>query len=161
MLILNSGGTFNKRYNKLNGVLDVPFDNTAVEKILSSVTASFDIAGIVYKDSLDINANDRKIIADVILESNDNKFIIIHGTDTMKDTAEFLNEIFSDKCIVLTGAMKPFEIDNIEASVNLGMSIGFLEANRQNGIYICMNGMVKEWQLLSKNTAIGQFELVE
>ncbi|MDQ7068099.1 MAG: hypothetical protein Q9M40_09070 [Sulfurimonas sp.] len=38
MLILNSGGTFNKRYNKINGELEIPFDNHAIESILTSVS---------------------------------------------------------------------------------------------------------------------------
>ena len=36
MLILNSGGTLNKRYNKQNGDLEVPYDNNTILKILKS-----------------------------------------------------------------------------------------------------------------------------
>ena len=35
---------------------------------------------------------------------------------------------FKDRKIVLTGAMKPYEIDKSEASFNLGMAMGFLKA---------------------------------
>jgi L-asparaginase len=41
VLILNCGGTFNKRYNPLNGELEIPYDNKAVEAILQR--AKFDI----------------------------------------------------------------------------------------------------------------------
>lgn len=160
MLILNSGGTFNKKYNKLNGELEVPYDNSAIEKILQSVDFKFDIAGVIYKDSLDMNLNDRKTLARVIMESNDDTFIIVHGTDTIHLSAEFLAEIFDDRKIVLVGAMKPFEIDNIEASLNLGMAIGFAKAVSEFGVYICMSGYIELWNKIEKNTKFGKFELV-
>lgn len=161
MLILNSGGTLNKRYNPLNGELMVPFDNSAVKTILESTGNIYDLAGIVYKDSLDMTLDDRKIIAKVIMESKDDKFIIIHGTDTMHTTAEFLSTIFDDRKIVLVGAMKPFEIDNIEAALNIGMAIGFANGTSDAGVYICMSGHVELWNKLVKNTKFGKFEVVQ
>jgi len=161
MLILNSGGTFNKRYNSLSGELEVPYDNYALEKILQSVESDYSLAGVVYKDSLDMDSNDRKMLASIIMESKDDCFILVHGTDTIHKTAEFLSEIFDDRKIVLTGAMNPFEVDNIEASLNLGMAIGFVQAKIEAGVYICMNGHVKKWNEILKNKNIGKFEVVE
>lgn len=160
MLILNSGGTFNKRYNPISGELEVPYDNIAVELILRSVDFDYDLAGVVYKDSLEMDANDRKMLAMIIGESEDDTFVIIHGTDTMHKTAEFLNEIFTNKKIVLVGSMKPFGIDNVEASLNLGMAIGFINAVQDKGVYICMSGHVKPWAKMKKNTKLGKFEVV-
>lgn len=161
MLILNSGGTFNKKYNLLNGELEVPFDNYAIERILQSTNFKCDIAGVVYKDSLEIDINDRKMLANIIMESKDDTFILVHGTDTINITAEFLSEIFEDRKIILTGAMKPFEIDNIESSLNLGIAIGFAKATPDNGVYICMNGMIEPYDKIIKNTKLGIFELVK
>ncbi len=161
MLILNSGGTFNKRYNHLNGELEVPYDNYAIERILDSVDLKYALAGVVYKDSLEMDFNDRKMLAGIIMESLDDTFVIIHGTDTIDLSAEFLSEIFDDRKIVLTGSMKPFEIDNIEASLNLGMAIGFSKGVKDNGVYICMNGHVKEWNKIIKNRELGKFEVVK
>lgn len=160
MLILNCGGTFNKRYNELNGELEVPYDNNTIEKILASFGSKYALAGVIYKDSLDMDMNDRKMIANIIMESSDDKFLIIHGTDTMNLTAEFLSEIFEEKTIILTGAMKPFEIDPIEASLNLGIAFGYLNATESNGVYICMNGYIKPFDRIVKNRNIGKFEIV-
>lgn len=160
MLILNSGGTFNKKYNPLNGELEVPYNNSAIEEILKSVNFEYDLSGVVYKDSLEMTMDDRKRIANIIMESKDDTFIIVHGTDTMHLSAEFLSEIFEDRKIVFVGSMKPFEIDNIEASLNLGMAIGFARAIRENGVYICMSGQVKQWNKIRKNTKFGKFEIV-
>ncbi len=161
MLILNSGGTFNKRYNAINGELEVPYDNKVIEEILESVHLKYGLAGVVYKDSLDMDSQDRKILANIIMESSEDTFVIIHGTDTMDISAEFLSEVFDDRKIILTGAMQPFEIDSIESSLNLGMAIGFAQAVEVNGVYICMNGFVKPWNQLVKNKNMGRFEFVE
>ena len=161
MLILNSGGTFNKRYNLLNGELEVPFDNYAIEKILSSFNAEYNLAGVVYKDSLEMDVHDRKMLASIIMESTDDTFIVVHGTDTISLTAEFLDEVFDDRKIILTGSMKPFEIDTIEATLNLGIALGFSKSVVDNGVYICMSGFVKPWNSIVKNRKSGKFEIVE
>jgi len=161
MLILNSGGTFNKRYNPISGALEVPYDNKAIEEILQSVYLQYGLAGVVYKDSLEMDSNDRKMLANIILESTDDTFVIIHGTDTIDISAEFLSEVFDDRKIILTGAMQPFSVDRVEASLNLGMAIGFVQAIQENGVFICMNGFVKPWNRLVKNKSLGRFEFVE
>ena len=161
MLILNSGGTFNKRYNQINGELEVPFDNYAIEQILQYIDSDFDMAGVVYKDSLEMDINDRKMLANIINESKDDTFIIVHGTDTMHLSAEFMHEVFDDRVIIFTGSMKPFEIDKVEASLNLGMAIGFAKSVEEYGTYICMSGHVETWNKIVKNKAQGKFEIVK
>lgn len=161
MLILNCGGTFNKRYNKISGDLEVPFDNEAIEQILSSVDFEYTLAGVIYKDSLEMDLNDRKMLANIIMESTEDTFIIVHGTDTISITAEFLDEVFEDRKIILTGSMKPFEIDNIEATLNFGMALGFAKSVLDNGVYVCMSGYFESWNKLVKNRKSGKFEIVE
>lgn len=160
MLILNTGGTFNKRYNLINGHLEVPFDNKVIETILNSYRENYNLAGLVYKDSLDMTTDDRKMMANIIAESEEKKFIIVHGSDTMDETAEFLDTVFDDRVIILVGSMKPFEIDKVEASLNLGLAIGYLKATESKGVYICMSGYIEQWNKIRKNREEGKFEIV-
>jgi len=160
MLILNSGGTFNKRYNEFTGNMEVPIDNLAVDTILQNYNNEFNIAGVIYKDSIEMNLDDRKMLTNIIMESKDDTFIVVHGTDTMHETAEFFDEIFNDRKIILVGAMRPFEIEKVEASFNLGMAIGFANSASEYGIYICMSGHVALWNTIEKNRALGKFEIV-
>lgn len=161
MLILNTGGTFNKRYNPLTGKMEVPFDNLAVEKILSAFTYEVEVAGAIYKDSLDMEGEDRKMMANIISASKKSHFVLIHGTDTMHLSALFLDEVLSGKVVVLTGAMVPFEIDPVEATANLAMALGFAKAQMSPGVYICMQGSVAKHDKIVKNRASGKFEIVE
>ena len=156
--VLNTGGTFNKRYNPLTGNLDVPSDNIAIDKIIKSCpNISFDIKNIVSKDSLDFTQEDRDFILENIKNSSSDKIIIIHGTDTVDLTAKFLDGKIENKQIVFTGAMVPMSIDEVEATMNFSLALGFLNAPIENGIYISMHGVVVEYFKLLKNRSLGQF----
>jgi L-asparaginase len=156
--IINTGGTFNKRYNPLKGLLEVPSDNLALDKILASChNVEFEIKNIVSKDSLDMNDEDRQIITDAIKKSTNDKIIVIHGTDTVDLTSEFLYKEIDNKKIVFTGAMVPISIDEVEATMNFSLALGFLSANVDNGIYIAMHGVVVAHSKLKKDKSVGKF----
>ena len=148
ILILNTGGTFNKVYNELNGELIVPSNNNAINKIVKHTKLSnITIDGLIYKDSLNINNKDRDQLVNHINNSNFNKIIIVHGTDTISITASYLNKKIKNKIIILTGSMMPFSINPIEATGNLMSAYGFINNCKKNNIYICMHGLIKKFNI--------------
>ena len=160
--IINTGGTFNKRYNPIKGQLEVPNDNIALDKIISSChNVEFEIKNIVSKDSLDMDDFDRQAIIDAVKESKNENIIIIHGTDTIDLTSAFLQKQISDKKIIFTGAMVPMSIDEVEATMNFSLSLGFLSADISNGIYLAMHGVVIEHSKLKKDKTVGKFLVQE
>ncbi|MGB1226679.1 MAG: asparaginase domain-containing protein [Poseidonibacter sp.] len=160
--IINTGGTFNKRYNPLKGQLEVPSDNIALNKIIASChNVNFEIKNIVSKDSLDMDDNDRQIITDAVNETSNNNIIIIHGTDTVDLTSQFLKQQVLNKKIVFTGAMVPMSIDEVEATMNFSQALGFLSASVENGIYLAMHGVVVDASKLVKNRKEGKFLIQE
>jgi len=159
ILIINTGGTFNKIYNPLNGYLEIYKKNSAIKKILAtSKINDTKVVGMIYKDSLDITNKDRKKLAKYINNSKYNKILIVHGTDTINNTASYLANKIEDKQIVLTGSMIPFSIDPIEATANLILGYGFLTECKKNDIYIAMHGLVKNHKEIKKNRKLGIFE---
>ena len=156
--VINTGGTFNKRYNPLSGELEVPKDSLALDEIISyCYNIDFDVLNVISKDSLDMSDADREFIVKTIKNCKNENIIIVHGTDTMDLTASFIDENIKDKTIVLTGAMLPISINKIEATLNFASAIGFLNANIKNGIYISMHGSVKNYKKLVKNRELGKF----
>lgn len=156
--VLNTGGTFNKRYNPILGQLEVPSDNIALDKIVKSCfNIEFEIRNIVSKDSLDFTQEDRETVLENIINSENDKIIIIHGTDTVDLTAKFIEDKIEGKKIVFTGAMVPMSIDEVEATMNFSQAIGFLNAPIKNGIYLSMHGSVIEHSKLKKDRSVGQF----
>ncbi|PHO12400.1 asparaginase [Malaciobacter marinus] len=159
LLVINTGGTFNKKYNEQTGTLDVAKDNKAILDILENCARgnlNIDIKGIIFKDSLKINTNDREEIINEIGKYD--KILIVHGTDTMDETAKYIEKRVKDKFIVLTGAMHPYSIDKIEATSNFMIGLSFLNTNDTKGVYISMHGLVKESAKLFKNRDLGIFQ---
>ena len=159
MLILNTGGTFNKRYEPKSGELFVPVDNKAVDSIISVFSDTIVVEGLIYKDSLDMTQDDRELLAQTISQSDEHLIIVLHGTDTMDLSAQYISKFELDKVIVFTGAMVPFSIDAIEATANLSMAIGYAR-NASNGVYIVMQGVCGFYDKVIKNRELGKFEYV-
>ena len=161
MKIMNTGGTFNKRYDAISGLLEVPFDNQAIEELVANFAYEVDIAGMLYKDSQEIDDEDREQLR-AILEADDEEiFVIVHGTDTMHLTAMQLAAYLPDRVIVITGAMVPYSIDKAEASLNLGMALGFAATQPAKGVYICMSGIIAPHNKVVKNRREGRFDIVQ
>jgi len=158
ILIINTGGTFNKVYNPLTGNLDIEPKGKALMAIAKHWLTDFNIINIIGKDSLDIDNKDREEIIKTIKKSSETSIIIVHGTDTIDKTANFLDESHLGKEIILTGAMVPYSIDPIEATANLASAYGYLTAIKKNGIYIAMNGVIKDYTSVIKNKEKGYFE---
>ena len=160
MKIMNTGGTFNKRYDPITGVLEVPFDNLAIEEIVKSFSYEVEIAGMLYKDSMEMDDDDRQQLTAIMEADDEEIFVVVHGTDTMHMSAMHLAAYLPDRVIVMVGAMVPYSIDKTEASLNLGMALGFAATRPAKGVYICMSGIIAPYNKIEKNRAEGRFEVV-
>ncbi|MEA3354550.1 MAG: asparaginase domain-containing protein [Campylobacterota bacterium] len=159
ILILNTGGTFNKIYDEITGELIVPRHNNSLKKIIvKSKLSNIAIDGLIYKDSLNITKRDRQILLEYINKSKIDNIIIVHGTDTMDKTAQYLSGSIINKQIILTGAMKPYSIEKTEAVSNLMAAYGYIQSNKKNGVYISMHGLIKKHNKIKKNKTLGVFE---
>jgi len=160
ILVINTGGTFNKVYNERKGHLEVSANNHAIEKIINKAfkdNLDIKIIGMLYKDSIKLVDEDRYIMMGSM--KNYDKVLIIHGTDTMDITATFLAKFIKNKTIILTGAMKPFSIEPIEATANFSIALEFLKQTEELGIFIGMHGLVDKHYKIKKNRILGRFEL--
>ncbi|MFB1033165.1 MAG: asparaginase domain-containing protein [Aliarcobacter cryaerophilus] len=156
--VINTGGTFNKRYNPISGELEVPKDSLALDEIISyCYNIDFDVLNIISKDSLEMSDVDRELIVRTIKNCKNQNIIIVHGTDTIDLTAKYLDERIKNRNIVLTGAMLPISINKVEATLNFSQAIGFFNSNCENGICISMHGSVKNYKKLIKNRELGKF----
>ena len=156
--IVNTGGTFNKHYNPLNGELIVDKTSSALKDIAQKWLHRFDESiDIIGKDSLDIDDSDRLEILETIKKAKNHKIIIIHGTDTIDITAQYLSKHNISKQIILTGAMMPYSIDPVEATANLASAYGYISAIDRDGVYISMNGSISNYTEVIKDRVLGRF----
>ena len=154
--ILTTGGTFDKVYFDANSEYSI--GDPCITSILDegNVNSDYRIQSILKKDSLDITSKERQIIKNSVEECAEERIIIIHGTDTMVETAKSLEDI-KDKTIVLTGAMQPARFKKTDAIFNSGFALAAAQI-LEYGVYISMNGMVFHSDNVKKNIDLGKFE---
>jgi L-asparaginase len=155
--IFITGGTFDKEYNELNGKLY--FKDTHINELLKlgRCRVDVDIRTLMMVDSLEMTEDDRQLIARQCQNSDEDKIIITHGTDTMAETAAVLAKETTDKTIVLTGAMIPYKFGSSDGLFNLGSALAFVQA-LPKGVYVAMNGRYFTWDNVRKNKQTGGFE---
>ena len=155
--IIITGGTFDKHYDELNGTLT--FKDSHLPEILRivRVTYPFELEINQLVDSLDMHLSNRLAILESCRQAPQDKIIVIHGTDTMVETAHILGEAHLPKRIVLTGAMIPYAVTNSDAVFNLGCSFTAVQLS-DPGVSIVMNGRVFSWNAVRKNRESGVFE---
>src|SRR4029077_258573 len=106
--ILVTGGTFDKEYNERTGQLFFKDTHIAEMLRLGRSGVRTPIRTVMMIDSLEMTEADRALIVQNCLQSDENRIVITHGTDTMTETAAAIAQAVSGKTIVLTGAMIPY-----------------------------------------------------
>ena len=118
--IITTGGTIDKVYfdQKSDYQVGDPFIGDLLTKM--NVNIDYKISPLMRVDSLDMNDGDREKILNHIVKSNYDKILITHGTDTIVDTAIYLNQL-NNKTVVLTGSLKPALFIDNDAIFNLSL----------------------------------------
>jgi L-asparaginase len=160
--IFVTGGTFDKQYDELRGVL--AFKDTHLPEMLrlgrSRVEVS--IRTLMMIDSLEMSDADRALIVGQCRQTGESQIVITHGTDTMIETARAIATAqppIGAKTIILTGAMIPYAFGSSDGLFNLGSALSFVQI-LPPGVYVAMNGRWFEWDHVKKNRESGVFEAV-
>src|SRR3954471_10327873 len=99
-----TGGTFDKKYNELDGTLF--FQDTHLPEMLRLGRCRLEVSvrTLMMIDSLEMSGADRALIVEQCRAAAEPRIVITHGTDTMVDTARVLAGAFASdghKTIVL------------------------------------------------------------
>ena len=154
--IITTGGTIDKTYFDKKSKYEVgePQASGVLER--ANVVVDYEVLSVMQKDSLDMDDADREIIKKAIASDSADRIIITHGTDTMIETADYLQKI-PNKTVVLTGSMYPAQYRDSDAVFNLGCALIGVQT-LEPGVYIAMNGRIFNPHKSSKNVALNRFE---
>lgn len=154
--IITTGGTFDKVY--YDALSEFSIGEPMAGPLLDEADVQFDyrISSLLRKDSLDMTDIDRQLLADAIVASPESQILVIHGTDTMTQSAEALPTELN-KTVVFTGAMQPARMRSSDAPFNLGLALGALQC-LPAGIYLAMSGRIFSAGQVRKNREQGRFE---
>jgi L-asparaginase len=159
--LISTGGTIEKTYDELAGVLD----NRA--SVLDVVLASLQLFGVeiirvplMNKDSLDMTPADHELIARTAgaMAAAYDGVVIVHGTDRLAVTGDRIHEQLGTPRvpIVLTGAMRPYVMRNSDAPQNLTealLAVQVLPA----GVYVAIHNQVLRFPGVAKDKERGTF----
>jgi L-asparaginase len=161
--IIATGGTFDKAYNPLTGSLgftDPPASSVPGLVAQARITATITCQTLMQIDSLDMQDSHRQHVLQACREAPESVIVVVHGTDTMPETAHVLGQASLQKAIVLTGAMVPASVNASDALFNLGFAIAAAQTLAP-GVYVAMNAVIRPWNDVRKNRALGVFEANE
>ncbi|KAH8861262.1 hypothetical protein EWB00_006788 [Schistosoma japonicum] len=144
VLIVQTG---DKCYPKNIGGYAFEFGNSYAMEICTRYTLpnylKFHLIKPFLKDSLEISVENRFELADLLCNTQFEKILVTHGTDTMIATGQYLTtyeDQLKNKLIVITGAFRPGAFKNTDADFNVPFAIGGLIMSKEPGIFIAMHG---------------------
>jgi L-asparaginase len=155
--VIATGGTFDKHYDEIAGQLSFDCSHLPAVIARARITVPVALEELSLLDSLDMQDADRQRVLAACRQSDETHIVIVHGTDTMRETAEVLGVAGLMKTIVLTGAMVPYEIANSDALFNFGFACGVAQT-LPHGVYVAMNARIFAWDKVQKNRSEGVFE---
>lgn len=155
--IITTGGTFDKHYDPIAGTLG--FDKSVLPEALTRarLTEPCAFEPLMAVDSLDMKDQHREQILVACRRAPESRIVIVHGTDTMRETAAVIAGAQLLKTIVLTGAMVPYEVAGSDAMFNLGSAVTAAHLSTP-GVWIVMHAQVFPWNEVRKNRTAGVFE---
>lgn len=160
--ILATGGTIAGTASSQTSTIYKAGSLTA-EQLIASVSGLSDLANIKYtqvysKDSGDVTLNDWiKLAVQVQKYADDpsvDAIVITHGTDTMEETAYFLNLVIkTSKPIVLVGAMRPATSMSSDGPLNLYNAVAVAANNLSvgRGVLVAMNEKIFDARNVTKS----------
>jgi L-asparaginase len=159
--LISTGGTIEKTYDELTGVLanrfsvlDVMLDMLVLEGV------ELHRVSLMNKDSLDMTEADHEAIAEAAIEqtANHDGVVIVHGTDRLARTGEVIygHEADLRVPVVLTGAMRPYVMRTTDALQNLTEALLAVQIVGP-GVYVAMHNKVLRFPGVVKDVAAGTF----
>ena len=163
--LISTGGTIEKTYNPLSGALKN--EVSVLDIMLGQLNLSgiqLDRMQLMNKDSLEMTEKDHRLIAlsaEMLLETHQG-VVIVHGTDRLAHTGEYCYQHFKNLTgpIVLTGAMRPYELRSTDALQNVTEALIAVQL-LPPGIYVVMHNQVLAFPGVEKDPKNLRFKKSE
>jgi L-asparaginase len=164
--LITTGGTIEKTYDESTG--ELANRRSVVRRMLKRLRledTAVSIIELMSKDSLHMTDEDRDSVVEALRAAGADRepptpgcgVVVLHGTDTLTVTGErVLRDVPVRVPVVLTGAMRPFEMTRSDALQNLTEAV-FATGVLPPGVYCCAHGRVLAFPGVRKDRDRGTF----
>ena len=172
VVILATGGTIAGTGATSTTTVGYQAAKLPVDTLISSVPELKNIAHVTGEQVLQIASQDMtnegllkiaKRVNEILAQPNIDGIVITHGTDTLEETAYFLNlTVKSRKPVVLVGAMRPATALSADGPLNLYNAValaGSPEAAAK-GVFVALNDQISAAREVTKTntTSVNTFQ---
>ena len=159
--LISTGGTIEKTYDELSGVMANRV--SVLDVMLASLQlhgVAIDRVALMNKDSLEMSQADHDLIATTAEREgrSHDGVVIVHGTDRLAQTGDRIFQLLPRPRvpIVLTGAMRPYLMRNTDAMQNLTEAMLAVQI-LPPGVYVAMHCQVLQFPGVIKDPQAGSF----
>ena len=160
--IIATGGTIAGRADLAADTVGYRAGELTVDQLMASVPGLDNLANLSGEQLCNIDSKDMQEeiwlrllhrVEAAAARNNVDGIVITHGTDTMEETAYFLQlTVKTDKPVVLTGAMRPATAVSADGPMNLRHSVQVAadEGAQGRGVLVVMNGQIDAAENVTK-----------
>ena len=193
VVILGTGGTIAGRAGSNTEMTGYQAGEIGIQTLINAVPEMLEVADVTGEQFCNIGSFDMiddiwlrlsRRVSELLQQPEVDGIVITHGTDTLEETAYFLNlTVKSEKPVVLVGAMRPATAMSADGPVNLLNAVALAGSQEAvgKGVLIAMNDQIngardatktntthvetfKSWELgykasLRRHTAAAEFDI--
>ena len=154
VLIIATGGTIAGRADSAAATVGYKAGELTVEQLIASVPGLNELANLTGEQLCNIDSKDMqeeiwlqlaRRVEEAAARNDVDGIVITHGTDTLEETAYFLQlTVKTEKPVVLTGAMRPATAISADGPMNIRQSVQVAAdaAAKGRGVLVVMNGQI-------------------
>ncbi|MGJ7919710.1 type II asparaginase [Neobacillus sp. LXY-4] len=175
VVILATGGTIAGTGASSTETTGYKSGDLAIESLIEAVPEMKKIANVSGEQIVKVDSTDMtseillklgKRINELLASKDVDGIVVTHGTDTLEETAYFLNLVVkSDKPVVLTAAMRPATAMSADGPFNLynAVSLAGDKNSKGRGVLVTLNDRIADARNITKTntTTLDTFKSIE
>ena len=154
VVILGTGGTIAGRAGSNTEMTGYQAGEIGIQTLINAVPEMLEVADVTGEQFCNIGSFDMiddiwlrlsRRVSELLQQPEVDGIVITHGTDTLEETAYFLNlTVKSEKPVVLVGAMRPSTALSADGPLNLYNAVVTAAAkeSKDKGVLVAMNGLI-------------------
>ncbi|AGK55908.1 type II asparaginase [Bacillus sp. 1NLA3E] len=173
--ILATGGTIAGTGSSSTETTGYKSGDLAIDTLIKAVPETKEIANITGEQIVKVDSTDitneillklGKRINELLASKDVDGIVVTHGTDTLEETAYFLDLVVkSEKPVVLTAAMRPATAMSADGPFNLynAVQLASDESSKGRGVLVTLNDRIMSPRNITKTntTAVDTFKSAE